>query len=363
MKKRRPHGLHLSVAKNGKTYYSCLHPVTGKRHGLGANYATACKVLFRLQAEHRSDSEREIWNRIQGAGKTFATFIESKFRPAMLQSGLKPNTLKSRNYILDHVLIPRFGDWQLKEVEVKAISDLLDDYVSRGKARMGQSIRTLLIDIFAEAIPSGWIDPGYNPARLTKNPKYRIQRARLTLAQFKLIYEQASEGWERHMLELAILTSHAGATELSAMRKPKDGYLWIERTKTGEKVKIPLGLTLHSLGWNLGDTVKKCMSTSVLSPYLLHHTKDKGCAKRGQKLTPALLTNTFAALARKAGIDWGDKEPATLYEIRSLSERQFSSEGINTQILLAHKSAKSTAGYHDSRGDDWQELPLPPTKK
>lgn len=358
MKRRKPPGLHHHKAKNGTIYYSCLHPKTGKRHSLGKDYAIACKVLFRLQAEHQEERERQIWNRIQGRGKTFATFIESKFKPAMEKLDQKPNTVKHRNYIIDHILVPRFGDWQFTDVDVMAMSDLLDEYVDRDTARMAQSIRTVLIDIFAEAVPAGWMEPGFNPAKLTKNPRYKPKRARLTIERFKLIYAQASEGWERHMLELAILTSHAGVTELSGMRKPKEGYLWITRTKTGEKVKIPLELTLHSLGWNLGDTVKKCVSTGILSPYLLHHIKDKGGAKKGQKLAPRLLSETFAELARKAGIDWGDKEPATLYEIRSLSERQFKDQGLDTQTLLAHKSEKSTAGYHDTRGDDWHVLQI-----
>lgn len=355
MKKRKPQGLHSFQAKNGTVYYTCLHPETGKRHSLGKDFILACKCLHSLQGQYRTDREQKILNRINGGGKTFATFVETKYLPMIEASDIKPNTRKERRYYAQ-LLVKQFGQTPIAEVSTRLISDFMDAYVEEGKARTAQGIRTSMIDIFSLAIVKGWIPATYNPAEITRAPKVKTQRARLTLEQFKLIYLQCTEEWERRMLELAILTSHAGSVDLSAMQKPKDGFLWIRRTKTDEGVKIPLELTLDALGWNLGDTVQKCTSTKILSPYLLHHVKDKGGAKRGHKISPSLLTNTFTALVRKAGIDWEDKQPATLYEVRSLSERLYDSQGIDTQTLLAHKSAKSTAKYHDTRGDDWHTL-------
>lgn len=357
MKKRKPQGLHSFKAKNGMVYYTCLHPETGKRHSLGKDFAIACKVLHSIQAQYRTDKEQRILNRINGSSRTFATFIETKYLPMIKATDMRTNTRKEKLYYAK-LLVKRFGQKPLVEVSTRLISEFMAEYIDAGKPRSAQGIRASLIDIFLEAIATGWLDANNNPAKLTRSPKVKIQRARLTLEQFRLIYDQCSEEWERRMLELALLTSHAGTSDLSTMQKPKDGFLWIRRTKTDEGVKIPLDLTLEALGWNLGDTVQKCVSTKILSPYLLHHTKDVGAAKRGHKISQSLLSNTFKELVRQSGIDWGDKSPATLYEVRSLSERLYESQGINTQTLLAHKSAKSTAKYHDTRGDDWHTLNL-----
>ncbi len=166
--------------------------------------------------------------------------------------------------------------------------------------------------------------------------------------------------WERNMMKLAIVTSHAGAMELSIMKRPKksDKFLKVERSKTTERVKIPLELTLDKLGWNLGDVIKQCTNTGIISPYLLHHTTNKGNCGKGNKMHHYRFTRAFTALVRKSGIGWGDKEPATLYELRSLAERLYRKQGVDTQTLLAHKDPRSTAKYDDSRGADWKELVL-----
>lgn len=350
MAKRKPQGLHSHMQKNGKPYYSCLHPLTGKRHGLGSDFVTACKILHRLHAEHPRDRETEIWERIHGRGKTFGAFVEV-FKKALQERDppLAANTLKNRYYILDKVLIPRFGNWKLKDVDTEAVSNLLTEYTDAGKKRMAQTIRSVMIDLFVEAINTGWLKAHHNPASITRNPKAKVKRARLTLEQFKLLYSLASEEWERRMLELAILTSHAGATELSVMQKPVDGYLLIERTKTSVRVKIPVGLRLDVLGWTLEDTIARCCETGIDSPYLLHHISDAGNMGKGKKMHHYRLTRAFTELVRRSGIDWGGKEPATLYEVRSLSERLYKDQGINVQNLMGHKDPRSTALYDDER--------------
>jgi enterobacteria phage integrase len=55
------------------------------------------------------------------------------------------------------------------------------------------------------------------------------------------------------------------------------------------------------------------------------------------------------------------KTPATFHEIRSLSARLYADAyGENfTRALLGHKSARMTALYRDSRGQEWTEVKLP----
>lgn len=61
----------------------------------------------------------------------------------------------------------------------------------------------------------------------------------------------------------------------------------------------------------------------------------------------------FKKARDKAEIDWGDGTPATFHEQRSLSERLYKEQGINTQKLLGHKTQKQTDRYNDDRGKDW----------
>ncbi len=49
----------------------------------------------------------------------------------------------------------------------------------------------------------------------------------------------------------------------------------------------------------------------------------------------------------------GEHTQPGFHEIRSLAERLYREQGINTQALLGHKHLKTTNTYHDARGFDW----------
>jgi hypothetical protein len=54
--------------------------------------------------------------------------------------------------------------------------------------------------------------------------------------------------------------------------------------------------------------------------------------------------------------DGNPQTPPTFHEIRSLAERLYHQQGVNTQEVLGHRDAKSTATYRDSRGAEWVEV-------
>lgn len=66
----------------------------------------------------------------------------------------------------------------------------------------------------------------------------------------------------------------------------------------------------------------------------------------------------FSKARDRAEINWADGTPATFHEQRSLAERLYQTQGIDTQRLLGHKSPSQTARYHDDRGKDWQDIKL-----
>lgn len=66
----------------------------------------------------------------------------------------------------------------------------------------------------------------------------------------------------------------------------------------------------------------------------------------------------FSKARDLAKIDWGTGTPATFHEQRSLSERLYKEQGIDTRKLLGHKTQQQTDRYHDDRGKDWNKLEL-----
>ncbi|KMV73497.1 hypothetical protein AI29_14110 [bacteria symbiont BFo2 of Frankliniella occidentalis] len=98
--------------------------------------------------------------------------------------------------------------------------------------------------------------------------------------------------------------------------------------------------------------IKRCRDYAV-SPYLVHYFRSTSQAQRGAQVTSSTLTTNFSRARDKAEIDWGDGTPATFHEQRSLSERLYKAQGIDTKSLLGHKSQKQIDRYHDDRGKDW----------
>ena len=55
------------------------------------------------------------------------------------------------------------------------------------------------------------------------------------------------------------------------------------------------------------------------------------------------------------GLDWGDKTPPTLHELRSLSKRLYKAQGgVNTVDLLGHKTEAMSNLYADARGVEYK---------
>lgn len=76
-------------------------------------------------------------------------------------------------------------------------------------------------------------------------------------------------------------------------------------------------------------------------------------AERGAQVKSNTITMNFSKARDKAEINWGVGTPATFHEQRSLSERLYKEQGIDTRILLGHKNQNQTDRYHDDRGKNW----------
>ncbi|CBA30042.1 phage integrase Arm DNA-binding domain-containing protein [Cronobacter turicensis] len=358
----------LYSRKVNKVYWRYKHPITGKFHSLGTNEAEAIAIATEANSRLAEQQTRQILalsDRIatsKGKAITTITWLERywKIQEERLKSGdIRQNTFKQKAKPVS-LLRERVGMKLISAVDVRDIAQILDDYIAAGQPRMAQVIRSVLIDIFKEAQHFGEVPPGYNPALATKQPRRRINRQRLSLEEWQKIFDIA-DATHRYMGNAMLLALVTGQRlgDISNMKFADiwDDHLHVVQEKTGSKLAIPLSLRLDAIGWNLRDVIARCRDYAV-SPFLIHFFRATSMAERGAQVKSNTITMNFSKARDKAEIHWGDGTPATFHEQRSLAERLYGDQGVDTQRLLGHKSPQQTARYHDNRGKDWNYIAL-----
>ncbi|EOL4093194.1 site-specific integrase [Escherichia coli] len=356
----------LYSRKVNKVYWRYKHPVTGKFHSLGTNEAEAIAIATEANtrlAEQRTRQILAISDRIatsKGKAITTSTWLDryQAIQEDRLKSGdIKLNTYKQKAKPVS-LLRERAGLKLISAVDVRDIAQLLDEYISAGQSRMAQVVRSVLIDVFKEAQHYGEVPPGYNPALATKQPRRKITRQRLSLEEWQKIFDiaDASHRYMGNAMLLALVTGQR-LGDISRMKFSDiwDDHLHVIQEKTGSKIAIPLSLRLNAISWSLRDVVVRCRDYAV-SPYLVHFFRSTSQAKRGAQVKSNTLTMNFSKARDLAGIDWGDGSPATFHEQRSLSERLYKEQGIDTRKLLGHKTQQQTDRYDDDRGKNWMKI-------
>ncbi|HGJ5907510.1 MAG TPA: phage integrase Arm DNA-binding domain-containing protein [Arsenophonus nasoniae] len=356
----------LYSRKANKVYWRYRHPITGKYHALGDNEEEAKAIALEANNRLADQRSRQVLaisdrvSRIKGKSITVSTWLEKYWdiQEERLEEGdIKLNTYKQKRKPVE-LMRKALSIKQLPLVDARDIAEILDEYKLNGQNRMAQVIRSVLIDVFKEAQHAGEVPPGYNPALATNQPRRKITRQRLTLDEWKKIFEIADDD-HRYMgnaMLLAIVTGQR-LSDISAMKFNHiwDDYLHITQEKTGAKIAIPLSLRCNALDISLRDVITRCRD-AVVSPYLVHYFHTTSQAKRGEKVKANTLTTNFKKARNKTNINWGEGTPATFHEQRSLSERLYREQGINTKELLGHKSQQQTDKYHDDRGKGWIKI-------
>ncbi|HGN9372319.1 TPA: site-specific integrase [Citrobacter pasteurii] len=358
----------LYSRKVNKVYWRYKHPVTGKFHALGTNEAEAIAIATEANtrlAEQRTRQILAISDRIatsKGKAITTSTWLDryQAIQDDRLKSGdIRLNTYKQKAKPVS-LLRERAGMKLISAVDVRDIAQLLDEYIAAGQPRMAQVVRSVLIDVFKEAQHYGEVPPGYNPALATKQPRRKIARQRLSLEEWQKIFDiaDASHRYMGNAMLLALVTGQR-LGDISKMKFSDiwDDHLHIIQEKTGSKIAIPLSLRLNAINWSLRDVVARCRDYAV-SPYLVHFFRSTSQAERGAQVKSNTLTMNFSKSRDLAGIDWGEGSPATFHEQRSLSERLYKEQGLDTQKLLGHKTQQQTDRYHDDRGKGWSKVAL-----
>lgn len=351
--------------RTGKVYWQYKHPTTGRFHSLGTDDAEAKQVANEANAIIAEQRTRQILSvnerlsRMKGK-RTDITVTEWIDKYIVIQeerlrnNELRPNSFRQKNKPL-RLFREHCGMRYLKDIETIDIAEITDAIKNDGFSRMAQVVRIVLVDVFKEAQHAGYVPPGYNPAMATKQPRHKVTRQRLSLEEWKSIYE-AAETMQPY-LQCGMLLALVTGQRLGDICRMKFSDIWddmlhIEQEKTGSRLAIPLDLKCDALGLTLRDVVSKCRD-AVISKYLVHFRHSTSQATRGDSVSSSSLTTSFKKARNKCGIEWEKGTAPTFHEQRSLSERLYEAQGVDTQKLLGHKSPQQTAKYHDDRGKDW----------
>lgn len=265
------------------------------------------------------------------------------------------HTKANRRCALQH-LLNELGDERIGSIKPLRVGKLI-----RGiSTRSPQTAKRVLFearDFFNEAILEGWID--HNPAAAIKPPLVRILRHRLSFDHWRRIRAWSVSNqppWVQRMLDLALVTGQR-RSDIAVMGGANvwDRLLHVEQIKTGTRIALPLDLRLEVLGKTVGDVLEDCVGYAAPGATFVRR-------KSGAALVDASLSARFEEAREGAGLTWDSGNPPSLHECRSLSERLYRAQGIDTKTLLGHKHQSMTDIYNDDRGlngKQWQVLQLP----
>lgn len=344
--------------RNGVTYYTYRDPVSNRMFGLGSDKAKAIveavAANMALQVAPPTLSARMAPEPTSPDRKFSEWIVE--YREILKDRELSESSMRNLHMRLNRIE-KAFGDRGIRSLTTMDIADYLAAYVKEGKAQMARVMRSLLRDLFMEAMARGWVDA--NPVEATKAARVKIKRQRLTLELWKAIYEEAAQPWLKRAMELALITGQRREDIASFVFKDEvDGFLQVVQSKTGARVRISTSVTLECISLSLGEVIRRCRDR-VLSKHLVHHHRTISRAKAGTPIMLDTISKEFAAArdraAEKLGLDLG-ASPPTFHEQRSLAARLHEDEGRDAQRLLGHRSAKMTDLYRDSRGAEWIDV-------
>lgn len=276
---------------------------------------------------------------------------------------LQAKTLANRRGYIRRI-VESLGDRRIGAILPHEIGAVIGDLA---KAHPVAAKRTLteLRDMLNEAMLNGWIER--NPAAAVRPPRVRVARRRLALEEFRAIHAWSvahQPPWCARLFVLAVVTGQRRG-DLLAMRFSDvwDGHLHVIQQKTGARLALPCALRLDAIGVSIGEAVEACRSYgrgAAAADDALLIRKSTGAA-----LSPPSASWRFEVAREGAlGLHQGDGDPASLHELRSLSEREYRARGVNTQTLLGHTRKEMTDLYNNSRGLDarlgkWRTLELP----
>ncbi|WP_222424524.1 tyrosine-type recombinase/integrase [Yersinia frederiksenii] len=291
---------------------------------------------------------------IDPAVNSVATWLK-QYTQLLNRRGLAENTMKMRILQIGYIN-QKFGKMQIDAITTKHIADFINAYVDEGKSSMAVNLRSVLSDVFREAIADGLISS--NPVEATRTPSPKVKRERLDYDAFRKIHLAALQQpkWVSLSMALALMTGQR-RDDIRQLKRSDvhDGKLWVIQGKTGNQIAISLSLRLEIMNTTLAEVIEQCLNNSK-SEYLISSASKKSGREPGA-LNADSLTKAFVKALKATDLVY-EISPPSFHEIRSLASRLYEAEYSKefAQKLLGHKSMKMTNVYLDSRKNEWVEI-------
>ncbi|MBZ6387482.1 site-specific integrase [Pantoea piersonii] len=344
---------NLTYRQARKTYH-WRNPHTGKEYSLG-RIARRDAIAQAIEANNYLDQNyapSALLMKLQARPvMTFTGWI-SNYEAILVRRNVKPATMRLRLYQLKS-LAKHFGEQPLADITTRDVALFLESYITGGKRTMAVILRSVLNDIFREAIVAGIIER--NPVEPTRASVPKIQRSRLSTEDLRKLLEATREvePWFYKAMLIALLSAQR-REDITRMKfsDVRDGRLFITQSKKGNKLAIPVALGLPEIDMTLSDGIALCRRDNP-SEYLIYSATRRHGRKPGP-VSPENITQAFSRARARCGLDTIENPP-TFHEIRSLSGRLYEARHGEAfaQRLLGHKNLSMTKKYLDPRRDEY----------
>lgn len=347
---------NLTYRQSRKTF-AWRNPITGKEISLG-NISKREAIAQAIEANHyleQNYSPVTLLEQLKGEHEyTVAEWLK-EYWEILGKRELSAITLKSRKGHLE-VIRQSLGEMVLAKVSTLHIADFLKRWTDEDKMTMATTYRSVLSDVFREAIVNGRV--ATNPVEPTRTPTIKVKRERLELETYAQVRQEAEAlpVWFRNGMDLALVTGQR-REDIVEMRfsEIRDNRLHVVHIKTGMMIAISLDLELRCAGLVLGDVIERCRKGNSTDFLISAGVRKNSLAG---SIHPDGLTKYFVK-ARKLSQIVFSESPPTFHEIRSLAGRMHEAEYSEihgkkegkafAQRLLGHTSEATTKKYLDPR--------------
>lgn len=340
------------------TYYKYRRPDTGTFHSLGTAKGSAIADARQLNAILAKPADR-MGQVLGTAEQTMAHLIKRYRKEFLPEQKLADSTRQNIGYRLDRFNAD-LGRKPLDQFDVKVIAEYLDDNFQRDSYIKH---RTTLADLFKFAQNKGLYPSDMdNPVTITyAKSDYEKDRQRMTLEQFKAIYE-ISSGWMQIAMELALVTLQSRLEVINMQFSDFD-------EATGDMRVIRQKVEKHEHAYlmiqspRLPNIISRARKSGIASPYIVHRAPARKKQAKGRthwtQLTPNHFTEQFRKYRDETGLFDGvpKKQRPTFHEIRSLGSWLYKKQGFDNegyvQPLMAHATEQMTEDYQRGHEREW----------